>query len=146
MITFNRSQVIGAEFPDEETVRFNGILEDHIYNMEINMDVHFADGKILTIEGIMKRYTNFVCPQAVPVLQIAVGMSLREDGWERRIMKEIGRKGCEHFAEIIIECGQCLDQARMAKDMWQALETDPGLDQAAFMEKWLAEQTEKIDL
>jgi hypothetical protein len=82
MISFNRSQVIGAEFPDEETVRFNGILEDHIYSMEINMDVHIADGKVLAIEGIMKRYTNFVCPQAVSVLQTATGMSLREDGWE----------------------------------------------------------------
>ncbi len=99
--------------------------------------------KILTIEGIMKRYTNFVCPQAVPILQIAAGMSLREDGWERRIMKEIGRKGCEHFAEIIIECGRCFDQARLAKAMWQALEADPGLDQAEFMEKWLAEQADK---
>jgi len=142
MITFNRSQVIGAEFPDEETVRFNGILEDHIYSMEIKMDVHIADGKILVIEGMMKRYTNFVCPQAVPILQIAAGMSLREDGWERRIMKEIGRKGCEHFAEIIIECGRCLDQARLAKSMWQALENDPGLDQSIFMEKWLAEQAD----
>ena len=142
MITFNRSQVIGAEFPDEETVRFNGILVDHIYSMEINMDVQIADGKILAIEGIMKRYTNFVCPQAVPVLKTAVGMSLREDGWERWIMKEIGRKGCEHFAEIIIECGRSFDQARLSKAMWQALETDPGLDQVAFMEKWLAEQAD----
>jgi hypothetical protein len=142
VITFNRSQVIGAEFPNEETVRFNGILEDHIYSMEIKMDVDIADGKILVIEGMMKRYTNFVCPQAVPILEIAVGMSLREDGWERRIMKEIGRKGCEHFAEIIIECGRCFDQARLANDMWQALENDPGLDQSIFMEKWLAEQAD----
>ena len=146
MITFNRSQVIAAEFPDEETVRFNGILEDHIYSMEINMDVHLADGKIQTIEGVMKRYTNFVCPQAVPVLQIAAGMSLREDGWERRVMKEIGRKGCEHFAEIIIECGRCLDQARLAESMWQSLEADPGLDQVAYMEKWLAEQADRVEL
>jgi len=139
MITFNRSQVIGAEFPDEEIVRFNGIQQDHIYSMEINMDVRIADGQILTIEGRMKRYTNFVCPQAIPVLQTAAGMSLREEGWDRRVMKEIGRQGCEHFAEIIIECGRCLDQARMANGMWQALETDPGLDQVEFMEKWLAE-------
>jgi hypothetical protein len=108
--------------------------------MEINMDVNIADGKILAIEGIMKRYTNFVCPQAVPVLQTAIGMSLREDDCERRIMKEIGRKGCEHFAEIIIECGRCLDQAGMTKAMWQTLETDPGIDQLDFMENWLAEQ------
>jgi Protein of unknown function (DUF2889) len=140
MITFSRSQVIGAEFPDDKTVRFNGSLEDHIYSMEINMDVQIADGKVLAIEGLMKRYTNFVCPQAVTVLQTAIGMSLREDGWERRIMKDIGRKGCEHFAEIIIECGRSLDQACVTKDMWQALETDPGLDQMAYIEKWLAQQ------
>jgi len=145
MITFNRSQVITAEFPDEETVRFNGTLEDHIYSMEINMDVNIADGKILAIEGIMKRYTNFVCPQAVPVLQTAIGMSLREDDCERRIMKEIGRKGCEHFAEIIIECGRCLDQAGMTKAMWQTLENDPGLDQEEFVQSWIEKQADKID-
>ena len=140
MITFNRSQIIGAEFPNQGTIRFNGIQEDHIYSMEINMDVRIADGKILVIEGNMKRYTNFVCPEAVPVLQTAAGMSLREEGWERRIMKEIGRKGCEHFAEIIIECGRCLDQARMTNDLWEALEKNPGLDQEAFMENWINQQ------
>ena len=145
MITFNRSQVIGAEFPDAETVRFNGVLEDHIYSMEVNMDVQIADGKVLAIEGNMKRYTNFVCPQAVPVLQIAVGMSLREAGWERRIIKEIGRKGCEHFAEIIIECGRCFDQAQLAGALWDALAVDPNLDQGQFMETWIGEQANLID-
>jgi hypothetical protein len=136
MITFNRSQVIGAEFPDEQTVRFNGIQVDHIYSMEINMDVRVSDGEIVAIEGLMKHYTNFVCPEAVPVLQNAVGMSLREEGWDRRIMKEIGRKGCEHFAEIIIECGRSLDQACMSKALWQALEEDPDLDQSEFIDTW----------
>lgn len=141
MITFSRSQVIGAEFPDEETVRFNGIQVDHIYSMEINMDVRIADGEILAIEGHMKRYTNFVCPRAVPVLQNAVGMSLREADWDRRIMKEIGRKGCEHFAEIIIECGRSLDQAGLSRALWQALEKDPDLNQMEFAEKWHAQMT-----
>jgi hypothetical protein len=142
LITLNRSQVIGAEFPDQDTVRFNGIQDDHIYSMEINMDVRIADGKILAIEGIMKRYTNFVCPEAVPVLQTAVGVSLREEDWERRIMKEIGRKGCEHFAEIIIECGHCLDQARLSKAIWEALEKDPGTDQEQFIQSWIDEHPE----
>ena len=142
MITFNRSQVIGAEFPDEETVRFNGIQADHIYSMEINMDVCISDGKILAIEGLMKRYTNFVCPQAIPVLQNAVGMSLREEGWERRIMKEIGRKGCEHFAEIIIECGHSFDYACLSKALWQARESDPVLNEAEFMENWLTDEAD----
>ena len=137
MITFNRSQIIGAEFPDEEIVRFNGLQVDHIYSMEINMDVRLSDGEILAIEGLMKRYTNFVCPEAMPVLQTAVGMSLREEGWDRRIMKEIGRRGCEHFAEIIIDCGHSFDQARLSKALSQALEADPDLNQAEFMENWI---------
>ena len=137
MITFNRSQVIEAEFPDEKTVRFNAIQQDHIYSMEINMDVRIADGHILAIEGLMKRYTNFVCPQAVPILQTAVGISLREAGWDRRVMKEIGRLGCEHFAEIIIECGRCFDQAQLAGAMWDALAADPELDQEQLMHAWI---------
>ena len=145
MISFNRSQVIGAEFPDEDTVRFYGIQDDHIYSMEINMDVGIAGGNILAVEGIMKRYTTFVCPEAVPVLQNAVDMSLREEGWERRIMKEIGRKGCEHFAEIIIECGRCLDQARMTQAMWQELGKDPGLNQEQFMQTWIEEHPEYME-
>ena len=136
MITFNRSQLVGAEFPDDDTVRFHGIQEDHIYGMEIGMDVRISDGQILAIQGSMKRYTNPVCPAAVPVLQTAVGISLREAGWDSRVMREIGRKGCEHFAEIIIECGRCLDQARLAREMLEALAKDPGLDQERFVEAW----------
>ena len=144
MITFNRTQVIEAEFPDEETIRFNGIQQDHIYSMEINMDVRIADGQILAIEGLMKRYTNFVCPQALPVLQSAVGVSLREEGWDRRVMKEIGRQGCEHFAEIIIECGRCFDQAQLSAAMWDAQNADPGMDQAQFMQTWIDEHPEYL--
>ena len=139
MITFNRSQLVGAEFPGDDIIRFHGIQEDHIYGMEISMDVRITDGEILAIKGLMKRYTNPVCPAAVAVLQSAVGISLREAEWDQRVMREIGRKGCEHFAEIIIECGRCLDQARMSRDMLEALQKDPGLNQDQFVEHW-AEQ------
>ena len=136
MITFNRSQIIGAELIDDETVRFHGIQEDHIYGMEINMDVRIEDGQIIAIDGNMKRYTNFVCPEAVPVLQTAVGISLREEGWDRQVMREIGRKGCEHFAEIIIECGRCLDPARASKEMYETFLQDPSFDQEGFLSTW----------
>ena len=137
MITLNRSHLISAEFPDENSIRFNCLQEDHIYRMDIEMDVRIDDGRILAIEGRMQRYTNTICPQAETVLQNAVGMSLRADSWERKIMKEIGRKGCEHFAEIIIECGHCLDQARLVSAMWAALEKDSGLVEAEFMQTWI---------
>ena len=145
MITFSRSQLIEAEFPDEETIRFNGVQQDHIYSMEIKMDVRLSDGQIMAIEGLMKRYTNFVCPQAIPVLQSAVGISLREEGWDRRVMKEIGRLGCEHFAEIIIECGRCFDQAQLTAAMWDAQTEDPALDQEQFMQSWIEDHPEYLE-
>ena len=142
MITFNRSQLIEAEFTDQDTIRFSGVQQDHIYNMEVRMEVRIADGEILAIEGLMKRYTNPVCPAAVPILQSAVGVSLREEGWDRRVMREIGRNGCEHFAEIIIECGRCLDQARLSREIWAASQNDPTLNQEQFVEAWTAEHPE----
>ena len=136
MISFQRSQIIGAEFLDNDIIRFNGIQEDHIYGMEISMEVRITDGAILKIEGNMKRYTNFVCPQAIPVLQMAVGLSVREEGWDKKVMREIGRKGCEHFAEIIIECGRCLDPAVMSKDLALELKENSGIHQKEFLDHW----------
>jgi len=138
MITFSRSQVIRAEFLDDNTVCFNGIQEDHIYSMEVQIEVRISDGEILTVKGDMKRYTNFVCPQAIPVLQTAVGLSLLEEGWDKKVMREIGRKGCEHFAEVIIECGRCLKKAILSKSLHDALAKDPALDQEKFLLKMSA--------
>jgi hypothetical protein len=138
MITFNRSQLIGAEFLIGDLIRFNGIQEDHIYGMEVQLDVSLKDGVIKRVTGEMKRYTNDVCPRAIPILQQAVGLSLREEGWDAKVMREIGRKGCEHFAEIIIECGRCLDQAIRSRDLWEAVAKDPNLDQTRFLETWSA--------
>jgi hypothetical protein len=136
MISFQRSQVIGAEFIDDNLIRFNGIQEDHIYGMEISMEVRADSGEIIKIEGQMKRYTNFVCPQAVGILKSAIGLSLKEKGWDKQIMREIGRKGCEHFAEIVIECGRCLDNAVMSKSLATALKSNPNLNQKEFLDNF----------
>jgi hypothetical protein len=142
MITLSRSQLVGAKMLDERTIRFNGIQEDHIYGMEIQMDVRVPEGEILAIEGRMKRYTTPICPSAVDQLRKAVGMALRGENWESAVMKVIGRQGCQHFAEIIIECGRCLDPARLAGEMEEALKTDPCLDQTAFAGDWVKRHDE----
>ncbi|MBU2550359.1 MAG: DUF2889 domain-containing protein, partial [Proteobacteria bacterium] len=136
-ITLCRTQLVMAEFPDEKTVRFHGILEDHIYAMEVEMDVSIPDGVITKVTGWMKRYTNPVCPQAMDVLQKAVGMSLREEGWMSKINREIGRLGCTHFAEIILECGRCLDEARLALAVGQTLEANPQTDPNQAARDWI---------
>jgi hypothetical protein len=142
MITFSRTVLVGAEFANETTVRFHGVLDDHIYAMEIRMDVRLPDGVILGIEGRMKRYTTPVCPKAVDALQATVGMSLREEGWISRVNREIGRKGCQHFAEILVECGRCLDPARLAQAVGKSLAADPAADSLAVSREWVAANPE----
>lgn len=142
MITFSRSQLIGVEFPDGDTARFHGIQDDHIYAMEVEMDVRISDGVITAIQGWMKRYTTPVCPKAIDLLQNAVGMSLREKGWMDTVFREVGRKGCEHFAEIVNECGRCLDQARLTRALKEAIKEDPAADLATLAATWRREHPE----
>jgi len=137
MITFSRSLLVGGEFVNESILRLYGILDDHIYAMEIQMDIRILDGVIMAIRGWMKRYTTPVCPKAVDVLQRAVGMSLREEGWISRVQREIGRPGCQHFAEILVECGRCLDVARMAQGVGEAFKNDPRLSSSQIARSWV---------
>jgi hypothetical protein len=127
MMAFSRTMLVGGEFLAENILRLHGILEDNIYALEIRMDVRLPEGVIVAISGDIKRYTTPVCPRAVEVLQNAVGISLREEGWVSRVNREIGRKGCSHFAEILIECGRCLDQARIARALENAAKTQPSM-------------------
>lgn len=142
MMTFSRSMLVGAEFVDDAKVRFHGILEDHIYAMEVQMDVRISDGVIEAIQGWMKRYTHDICLKAVDVLQEAVGISVREEGWISRVNREVGRKGCRHLAEIVAECGRCLDPARMARAVGEANKADPAVDPFQAAHSWVESHPE----
>ena len=60
-----------------------------------------------------------------------------------KIMKEIGQKGCEHFAEIINECGRCLDQARMTRALTADLQKDASVDISSASANWIKDHPEK---
>ncbi len=142
MISFSRTMLVGAEFLEDKLLRLHGILEDAIYGMEVQVDIRLPEGIISGIQGWMKRYTTPVCPRAVEVLQNAVGMSLREEGWISRMNREIGRKGCSHFAEILIECGRCLDQARITHALEEAFRINPSVSPAQITRSWVESHPE----
>ena len=142
MISFSRTMLVSGEFLEENLLRLHGILEDHIYGLEIRMDIRLPEGVIAAIQGWMKRYTTPVCPKAVGVLQNAVGMSLREEGWISRVNREIGRKGCNHFAAILIECGRCLDQARMTYALEETSKVAPSPSPAEITRSWVESHPE----
>jgi len=134
--------LVTGEFLRENLLRLRGILEDHIYAMEIQLDVRLPEGVISSVQGVMKRYTTPVCPKAVNVLQKAVGISLQDPGWISRVNREIGRPGCQHFAEILVECGRCLSQARMSHDLGETLEAQPSASPAEITRSWVKSHPE----
>ena len=142
MITFSRTVTVTAEFPDEDTVRMRGTLADHIYAMDLDVDIRIADGVITAIDGAMKRVTTPFCGDAVPVLQTAVGMCVREKGWISKVNRDIGRQGCEHFAAILVECGRCLDTARLSRDTAVRLALDPTVPAESAAAAWIEQHPE----
>jgi len=142
MITFSRTLLVGVESLNETALRFHGTLEDNIYAMEIEMDVNMPEAVIVRIQGRMKRYTTPVCPKAIDVLQKAVGVSLRDEGWIPKLKREIGQKGCQHFAELLVECGRCLDSARMAQALEETLKTQPASSPFEIAQSWVNDHPE----
>ena len=106
------------------------------------MDVNMPEAVIVRIQGWMKRYTTPVCPKAVDVLQKAVGVSPRYKGWVPRLKREIGQKGCQHFAELLVECGRCLDSARMAQALEETLKAHPPSSPFEIAQSWVNDHPE----
>lgn len=111
MLKFMRNKVVGIERRDEDTLQAYGVLDDDIYAVELEVSISLPDMVIRSIEGRFKRWTTPECPKAVPVLQQAVGFCALEEGFSQKVQKNIGRKGCRHFANLLVECCSAAEQA-----------------------------------
>jgi predicted metal-dependent phosphoesterase TrpH len=112
MLKFMRNKVIGIERRSLDSLQAHGILDDDIYSVELEVTIGLSDMVIRDIKGRFKRWTTPECPKAIAVLQDAVGFFLLTDGFEQKVQKEIGRKGCRHFASLLVEC--CLTAEKAA--------------------------------
>jgi predicted metal-dependent phosphoesterase TrpH len=111
MLKFMRNKVVGIERRDEDTLWAYGVLDDDLYGVELEVSIGLSDMVIRSIEGKFKRWTTPECPKAVPVLQKAVGFCAIEEGFSQKVQKNIGRKGCRHFANLLVECCSAAEQA-----------------------------------
>ncbi|MFC1858070.1 PHP-associated domain-containing protein [Thermodesulfobacteriota bacterium] len=110
MLKFSRNKLIGIEQCDEDTLAIHGILDDDVYSVELDLRIRISDLKLLSIDGKFNRCTTPDCPRADQVLQEAVGFQI-EKGVSDKIHKIIGRKGCRHYANLLIECFDSAKQA-----------------------------------
>jgi predicted metal-dependent phosphoesterase TrpH len=82
----------------------HSILDDDMYNLNIELSVSISGLEILSINGNWNRWTTPECPRAIPFLQEAVGLCIKEEGFSRKVQNIIGRKACRHHANLLLEC------------------------------------------
>ncbi len=132
MLKFARNKLVDVSLKDLDTFAVHGILDDDIYSVELDLEVRIADLEILSIEGKWHRWTTPGCPLAIPPLQEAVGFRIREEGFGPKVHKVVGRKGCRHFANLLLECCHSAREAVTVLDWQKAKAENPGLEPEVF--------------
>ena len=120
MLTFTRSKIVGVECPDAESFLAHGILDDYIYSLELDVEVKLPDLIITMIQGRWKRFTNSECPKAIAKLQNAIGLHILEEEFARTVNRIVGKEGCTHFANLLVECCDGIIQTATYGE-WQKL-------------------------
>ena len=120
MLSFARNKIVGVEHPEENVFLAHGVLEDYIYALELDVEVKVPNFEITGIQGKYRRYTTPECPKAIVKLQNAVGLRILEGEFGRKVRRVVGKEGCTHFANLLIECCDGIIQAAIYGE-WQAL-------------------------
>jgi hypothetical protein len=104
VLKFSRNVVVGVERRDDVTLRAHGFQEDNFHTLSLDVDVRLPDFKVSSIDGEFKRATYNECRMAVPKLQNAVGLCIKEEDFSARIRRVVGGEGCRYFADLLLNC------------------------------------------
>ena len=104
MLSFQRNKLVTISKEDDARLAIHGVLEDHIFGLELDVIVDMDALTIHAIEGKWNRQETPECHRAVPFLQEALGYTIDDPDFGRQINKMVGRKSCPHFANLLIEC------------------------------------------
>jgi len=134
MLKFTRNKLVNVVAKSNGLLAVHGVLDDDIYSCEINFDVQLPELTIRTMVGKWHRFTTPDCPRALEKIMPAVGRCITDEDFAHFINKEVGRNGCEHFANLIIECAAAAREADLILNWQHACKSNPGLDFEAFAE------------
>ncbi len=133
MLSFIRNKIVGIEQPQQDVLQAHGVLDDNVYGLELDVDVKLPEMAITRIEGKFRRFTNSECPKAIPKLQNAIGMCLFEQDFSRKVHRLVGKAGCTHFANLLLECCDSMVQAAMYGDWQVSKENSPALTKDEYL-------------
>jgi predicted metal-dependent phosphoesterase TrpH len=103
MLNYMRNKLMSVARVNEYRLNVYGVLDDDLYGLWVKVGVSLPELKIVAVEAGWNRWTTPECWRAIEPLQEAVGM-LIEPGLRQEVQKSIGRKGCRHFANLLLEC------------------------------------------
>jgi predicted metal-dependent phosphoesterase TrpH len=134
MLGFQRSKRVGVWTEGHHRLVAHGILEDDIYGLEVRIEVDPSTREVRSVKGWWNRWTTPDCPLSAERIQDAVGVSIDDPDLARRLQRSVGRRGCRHFANILIECCHTAREAIDVLRYQKAKEDDPGLTFQAFLD------------
>jgi len=136
-LTFSRSKLVGIEYLGPDIFLAHGVLDDYLYGLKLDVEVKLPNFEIVTIEGEWKRYTSPECPKAISTLQRAVGWRIFEEGFRRKVNTIIWREGCEHFANLLLECCDAIKWSAFYGEWEDLKKKGAALDKQEYLRKKL---------
>lgn len=134
MLTFARNKVVSVALKNPDTLAIHGVLDDDIYGVQVDVLIGIKDFEIQAVSGKWNRWTTPECPRALPFLQEIKGDRIDEKISDR-INKIVGRKGCRHFANILIECCSAAIEAAKVVRWERAKVARPDLSLKNFLQE-----------
>ncbi len=119
MLKFQRNKLVSIFQDNPDELRIHGLLDDHIFGLEIDVMVRIDDSTIHFIDGKWNREETPECSRAVPFLQAAMGFKTDSKNLPQQINKVVSRQSCPHFANLLLECCTAAQEAIQIK-RWEA--------------------------
>jgi predicted metal-dependent phosphoesterase TrpH len=126
MLKYLRNKVVSVDrlTPDELTVF--GTLDDDLYGIQLEAIFSLNTLEIKKISGKWHRWTTPECPRALAYLESVIGFKVGQ-GFRHNIQKTLGRSGCRHFANLLIEMGHTAKNASLVIQFENEKKSQPDL-------------------
>ncbi len=141
MLEYSRMKSVGVQAQGKDRRIVSGVLEDELYAMQCEIVVNWPTLTIERVQTRMKRFTTTRCRLAENVFPAAEGWKL-DSQLEGKIKKELGRRGCRHMANLILDSCRSIARAEFSRELRAALEENPNLDRKGFMEDFRCRNSE----
>ena len=143
MLKFQRNKLVSIFQDNPDELRIHGLLDDHIFGLEIDVMVRIEDSTIHFIDGKWDREETPECSRAVPFLQAALGFRVDSKNLPQQINKIVSRQSCPHFANLLLECCTATAEA-IQLIQWEAIRSNqPELSFEAYVTGAEIEATKK---